>query len=122
MPITHKVDKDLLDQIDGICRSYRGQASQLEAAIGALLVGRTFGWRAMYLMHSAGTIRKYEKVLGLKFQEVLPPETEYSGRSIAYKLLQVADDIKNFWKAVNGVYPNIKSTKLSDPADPVSGG
>lgn len=114
--------EQLIKDLDNVCRQYHGTAQQLESAIGALFVGRTIGWRAMYLMHSAGTIRKYEKILGLKFQEVLPPETEHSRRSIAYKVLQLADNIKNFWKAVNGVYPNIKSTKLSDPADPVSRG
>lgn len=112
----------LINDLDHVCQEYRGTAQQLEAAIGALIVGRTIGWRAMYLMHSAGTIRKYEKILGLKFQEILPPDTEHSRRSVAYKLLQLADNIKNFWKVVNGVYPNIKSTKLSDPAEPASSG
>ncbi|MHB8425147.1 MAG: hypothetical protein ACYDB9_08350 [Gammaproteobacteria bacterium] len=108
----------LVKHLDSVCKRYRGNATQLETAIGMLILGRTMGWRVMYLIHSAGTVRKYEKILGLKIRDTLPEYTEESKRSNAYKLLQIADGIKNFWKVVNGVYPNIKSTQLDEPGEP----
>lgn len=112
--MTEMTNDDLVKHLDAVCNKYRGEATQLETAIGMLVLGRTLGWRVMYLIHSASTVRKYEKILGLKLRDILPEYTEQSKRSNAYKLLKIADGIKNFWKAVNGVYPNIKSTQLSD--------
>ncbi len=112
----HEMSNDeLVKHLDAVCKAYRGDATQLETAVGMFVLGRTMGWRVMYLIHSASTVRKYEKILNLKLREVLPEYTEESKRSNAYMLLKISDSIKNFWKVVNGVYPNIKSTQLSEP-------
>lgn len=121
MTMSEIIDSDLLGHLDAVCAKYRGSATQLEAAIGMLILGRTIGWRVMYLIHSPGTVRKYERILAVKIRDVLPEYTEHSKRSNAYVLLKLANNIKNFWKVVNGVYPEIKSTKLGNPDELAKG-
>ncbi len=89
--------------IDQISEKFIGQAPDLESAIGMLMVGRLFGWKVLYLVHSRRTINKYVEILGISdCQEFFPAETENSKRSMGYK---IASKVSNFWKAVKGEYP-----------------
>lgn len=95
--------------VDRAIQHYHGEGTQLESAIGALYVGHAYGWRVMYLMHNRSTIKKYEQILEVKFQECLPDETALSKRSPAFRALK---KVTNFWKAVKGEIPDVKSTQL----------
>jgi hypothetical protein len=87
---------DLMD--DAIVR-FRGQADELEAALGMYMLGRHVGWKVLFLVHSKSTIAKYEQILGIKVREEFPESTVDSVRSNAYL---AARALTNFWKVVSG--------------------
>lgn len=99
-------DQELIRTVDDAMVRFRGNSSELESAIGALFVGRKFGWKVLYLIHSKATIRKYEKILGVAFREVLPETGPLSKKSIAWTAV---DKIGGFWKVVKGEKPGVKT-------------
>lgn len=82
-----------------IIASYKGDASTLGNAIGALTVARTFGWRVARLIYAPATYQKYQKALGIDFKDWCPETTEQSERSLGYRFVQKAGD---FWSFVRG--------------------
>ena len=78
---------------------FSGYVDVLESAWGALLVATQFGWKVAFIMHSQATIKKYEKITGLKFREWCDPETRLSGKSIGYT---IARKLSSIWKAIRG--------------------
>jgi len=102
-------DTETIKIINAAIKDFQGNSDVLESAIGALHVGRVMGWKILYLTHSTSTIRKYEKILGLSFREVLDDETALSSKSLAFKAVQ---KVSNFWKAVKGEIPNIRSQEF----------
>lgn len=103
-------DRELITLIDGACQRYVGIGTHLESAIGMLFLGRTLGWRPLYLIHTKSTIRKYEKILGINsIRDILPEETEYTRKSVAYAALK---GVTNFWKAVKGEIKDVRSPVL----------
>src|SRR5688500_1620104 len=71
------------DDIMTICKAwkdYEGSVEVVEAAIGALIVGRLVGHDGLRVLHSWKTLRNYEEILGVKFKELLPPNTRDSDR------------------------------------------
>ena len=97
--------------IDLAITNFKGQLPTLEAAIGALLAGEKFGWKVLYLVHDKSTIRKYEKVLDVNFKDILPDETPLSHKSVAWIAVQ---KVSNFWKAVKGEIPNIRTPDIKN--------
>ena len=90
----------LQDQASKAIMDFRnGAATELESALGMLYLGHAFGWKVLYIIHSASTVRKYERILGIVAKEEFPEETHHSDRSIAFG---VAKKVSNFWKAVRG--------------------
>lgn len=79
--------------------NFKGLVPTLETAIGLLFIGDHLGWKALTLIHSKRTIRKYEKILGIQVKEFFPEHTETSERTYAYR---ASKTISNFWKAVSG--------------------
>ena len=79
--------------------NFGGLLDELSGALGMLRMGDHFGWRVLVLIHSKRTIRKYEKILGIKIRELFPEEGPSAERSIGYKFVK---KIGNFWKAVSG--------------------
>ncbi|MHB8406430.1 MAG: hypothetical protein ACYDCJ_13530 [Gammaproteobacteria bacterium] len=103
-------EKELIELVDAACKRFYGESSKLESAIGMLFVGRMFGWKVLYLIHTKSTIRKYEKILGLEnIRDVLESETEFSRKSLAYSALK---GVSNFWKAVKGEIKDVRSPIL----------
>lgn len=96
------VQGEALKVVDEAIARYTGDVSVLEAAIGALMVGRRVGWRPLLLMHSSATIARYQEILGLKFREVLPEVGPLAGKSLGWKLL---GDVRDFWKVVRRRLP-----------------
>ena len=101
--------QELLAHIDEQVQSYRGDLTQLERAIGALIAGRQFGWRVLLLVHDRKTIAKYGAILKIDFKEVLPAEGKFAHKSIAWLATQ---KVASFWKAVKGEYPEIKNVQI----------
>ncbi|MBF0370477.1 MAG: hypothetical protein HQL52_13575 [Magnetococcales bacterium] len=89
---------DPLEIIDQAVERYRGDGGVLEAAIGALFIGQYYGWRVLRILHSNSTYRRYEKILGVQFKEACPERGKYAFRS---KGLQLADELKSFWKVAD---------------------
>lgn len=92
---------DLVQMIDKISAKFVGQSDDLESAIGMLFLGRAYGWKMLYLVHSRRTMNKYADILKIDPQQFFPAETELSERSVGYK---IARSLSNFWKAVKGEY------------------
>ncbi|WP_298610824.1 hypothetical protein [uncultured Thiothrix sp.] len=81
-------------------REFKGIATTLESALGALIVGQYFGWRVLKLLHTPATYRHYEKVLGIKFQDVCPEITEMGKKkSIGYA---ITEKLGSFWAVIMG--------------------
>lgn len=104
--MTHKEE---LEMIESAIKNFRGQLPTLEGAIGAYLVGKEIGWKVVYLVHEKRTLRKYEEILGINFREVLPEEGRWAHKSMAWKAVQ---KVSNFWKAVKGEIPGIRSPEM----------
>lgn len=98
---------DLVKIADKASADYHGQFPELESAIGMLFVGRQFGWKVLYLIHSKATIRKYERILGISVREMFPEVGPLAHKSVAFKLAQ---KFSSFWKLVNGAEPSFTKT------------
>jgi len=97
------------DMIETAIKKFRGQLPTLEGAIGAYLVGKELGWKAMYLIHEKRTIRKYEEILEISFRDELPEEGRYAHKSLAWKAVK---KVSNYWKAVKGEIAGIRSAEI----------
>jgi len=96
---------------DAISR-YSGNGNDMESAIGMLFMGHAFGWKVLYVLHSVGTVQKYEKILGIVAKERFPEFTDHSDRSMGY---QVAKTLSNFWRVVRGLdkYPEARDKRIA---------
>ena len=82
--------------------NFRGDLGDLESAIGMYSLGRHFGWKVLYIIHSKKTIRKYEDILGIAVREEFPEIGLDASRSLGFKVLET---VSNFWKAISGGEP-----------------
>ena len=74
--------------------------------MGALILGQHFGTRGLRMMHSPSTYRKYEGILGIKFEDHCPERTHQSRKLAGIK---VADRLGAFWDVVMGRVPESKN-------------
>lgn len=96
---------DLVARIDSVAREFHGDVTELERAIGALFVGRQFGWKPLMLVHDKKTLRKYERILGINFREELD---EVGPRGLELRAYRIALKLGNIWKAIKGEVPNVR--------------
>jgi hypothetical protein len=89
-----KARHDLMDQV---IFNFAGDFSELEGALGMYMIGRHFGWKVLYIIHSKKTIRKYEEILGIAVRDVFPEVGPDAERSNGYRAVQHAT---NFWKSI----------------------
>ena len=99
-------DSELVKLIDKAVMKFRGQSNELESAIGALMVGRKLGWRPLFLIHSPRTIKKYETILDIRFQDTLPDAGPKAKDSIAWI---IGEKVSNFWKLVKGEVADVRT-------------
>lgn len=100
-------ETELVKMIDERVRQFKGDIPELERAIGALFVGRQFGWKVLLLIHDRKTIKRYEATLDLEFKAPNMPEVgAYAHKSVAWLAVQ---KVASFWKAVKGEYAGVKS-------------
>ena len=84
---------------DRAVHNFHGTTDELESAIGMYVLGRHFGWKVLYIIHSKKTVKKYEEILGISVRTVFPEEGPEANRSIGYT---IAKTFSNFWKVVSG--------------------
>ncbi|WP_376810904.1 hypothetical protein [Candidimonas humi] len=107
MPLS---DEELLRLVDRVVDQYDGNLDEIESAVGMLMLGRYYGWRVLLLAHSPNTIRKYQKILGIKsLKDVLPEVGMLAHRSDAWRLVE---GTQNFWKVVRGQIGGVRSTRV----------
>lgn len=90
---------------------FSGYLPTLSAALGAIVLGHKYGWRVLKMAHSPATLKKYEQVIGLKYEDICPELTEQSKRNVGYR---VSEKIGAFWKVVLG---HVKVDRKSDAND-----
>ena len=95
--------------IDAAVKNYCGDLDVLESAIGTFVFGRQVGWKPLFVVHHRATIKRYEKILAVSFRDVLPDVGPLAHRCVAW---QMAQKVSNFWKAVRGEVPDIKTPKF----------
>jgi len=78
---------------------FEGVLDELESALGMLHLGHHFGWKVLYLIHSKRTIRKYERILGIKIRDVFDETGPSSHRLPSFNIVE---KLSNFWKAIGG--------------------
>lgn len=99
-------DEEAIVIVNTAIKNFRGDSGQLRNAIGAFLIGRQFGWKPAFLIFDKESVRKYEKMLDVKFRDTMPEEGRYANKSAAWIAMR---KVKSFWKAVKGEIPGIRS-------------
>ena len=74
--------------------NYQGDATVLGNALGALVLGRYVGWRVLRVVYSNKSYIKYQKILGIRFKDVLRERDIYAKKSLALRIL---DEVGGFW-------------------------
>jgi hypothetical protein len=90
---------------------FKGHMNILSAALGAIVLGHQYGWRVLKIVHSPATLKKYETIIGLKYEEICPETTELSDRNVGFRIYK---KIGAFWKIVLG---HVKVENKSDAND-----
>jgi hypothetical protein len=120
MNVKRMSDAELLRKIAKAWAAYEGDVTLLESAIGALVLGREVGWHGIRVMHSRGTFNKYERILKLRFREVLAARGPDSRRLHGIWLIE---KLGKFWQALSGGLISAKEAALTvDKNGVVAGG
>lgn len=89
-----------MDELDQLAiAKFVGHLDQLESALGMLRIGHQYGWRALLMIHSKSTVRKYEKILGIDIRSEFPEEGPSADRCYG---IVISKKIGKFWKIVSG--------------------
>ncbi len=94
-------DSELLKHIDKIAAEYVGDISHLSSAIGALMLGRLYGWRVIRIITSSKVYTRHQRILALEFKQVFQEETQISRKSTGY---MIAKKLGKFWDVVNSKF------------------
>jgi len=86
-------------QVQESALTYHGYAPLVSEALGALVFGQLYGWRAVMMLHNRSKIKSFEQALGVSFRECMPDRTDVSDRILGVKL---ADELGKFWAIVKG--------------------
>jgi hypothetical protein len=100
-------DKDFPAHVDKRFKAFRGDITKFERALGVFLVAKRVGWKVALLIHDKRTLKECEEILGVDLRDECDPEGPMAGKSLAWDLARKVD---NFWKAVKGEIPGIRST------------
>ena len=115
--MTDLSNKKLIEITDAAIKKFRGNADELAKAVGMLAIARHYGWKVIYLIHTKRTIKKYEEILSVNIRELVPDEGKLANNSLAW---MSAKKVGNFWKAVKGEIPGIRSSEIK-PEKPTKG-
>lgn len=93
--------EELVAHIDSVIENYEGDSDVLFSSIGALMVGRKYGYRVLMIVTSNKSYSKYQKIIGLQFKDVMEETTVISRRSLGFRIVK---ELNNFWDVVRGSY------------------
>lgn len=93
---------ELAERIKAAAFNYEGPTDHFEVAIGAVVMSRLYGWRAVRLLHTGATYARIERILGVRLRDVCPERGILARRS---NVLALADQLGNFWLMARGVEP-----------------
>ena len=105
-------DPEVEKRLCKVIADFQGPATQLESALGALILGQHMGTRALKMIHSPSTYRKYEALLGIKYEDFCEERTRLSVKLIGIK---IADKIGAFWDVVMGRHKVEKKGWMEGP-------
>lgn len=74
--------------------NYHGNGTDLGDALGALVLGRYVGWRALRVVYSNKSYSKFQNLLGIQFKDVLREREVLSRKSLG---LAILDEVGGFW-------------------------
>lgn len=104
--------RDLKKTIDKATISFKGDITQLEAAIGLAFICEHMGWKPMMLVHDSRTIKKYEELMKLGDKDFSYRDPKlyqdvglWAKKSVAWSLVQKG---LSFWRAVRGQEPGVR--------------
>ena len=89
----------LCKRLDATAARFGGEFSELESALGMMVLGRLFGWKVLVLVHNKRTLRKYEEILGIDVRKEFPEIGPLADKSVG---LELTTKLGAFWKAVSG--------------------
>jgi hypothetical protein len=107
--MTKRTEKQMFELFDRAMEKFRGDSGELARTIGQYVIARRMGWKVFLLMTDKRTVKKMEERLGIDFREEFPEVGDLAHRSIAWKAVGA---VTNFWKAVKGEIPGIRSPDL----------
>ena len=111
--MNQRTDEDKVRLIEKAIENFRGNSKELEAAIGFYFIGIHMGWKFLHLSHSRPTVNKYEKILDVRIREEFDEETEFTQRSVGWKIwLSVKSTVKDFWAAARGQVEGARSPDI----------
>lgn len=102
-------NNQLVELLDNVFIDFKGDITQLESAIGMLMVARHMGWKVALLIHDRQTVKKYESMLGISLRDYVPEVGNYAHKSVAWLAVL---KVTSFWKAVKGEIEGIKSPMI----------
>src|SRR5688572_21501489 len=95
-----KLTNDRMEEIiEKAWKDYEGDCGVFMSAVGALAFARHVGWHGVRVCMSAATYRKYEKIIGHKFRDLVPDRTKDSRRINGIRLVE---GFGKFWQALSG--------------------
>ena len=100
-------DKDLPPNLEKRIKAFQGDLTKLERAIGIYVLGKRMGYRPMLLIHDKRTLKECETILDVNLHEEWDDVGDLAHKSLAWIAVQ---KVSNFWKAVKGEIPGIRST------------
>lgn len=93
------IPPELAEKLKAAAFNYEGRADHIEVAIGAVVMARMYGWRAVRLLHHGTTYARIERALGFKIKDHCPERGILARRS---NVLALADQLGNFWAMARG--------------------
>ncbi|WP_298193730.1 hypothetical protein [Metallibacterium sp.] len=106
---TPSPDTDFLAYAAHLLKTYRGDATEFERAVGAYVLGLSMGWKPLLLIHDRKVVRKYGEILELDFKERLPEVGVMARRAVAWRLVL---KVSSFWKAAKGEIAGVRSNLI----------
>ncbi len=100
--------------LEAVTKEYIGQMPTLGAALGAITIGHIYGWRVLKIVHSPATLKKYESIIGYKYEDLCPELTELSSRNVGFRMYQ---KIGAFWKVVLGQVKVLNKNEANDDVE-----
>ncbi len=91
-------------------KEFHGDFDELEKAVGMLLCGRKVGWKVLVLIHDKKTIRKYGRFSGSASASSSPRSDPGRTSRLPGNSVQ---KVTNFWKAVSGDIPGIRTPEIT---------